>query len=192
MLADLGVFFRRIRALLASGEKPARGRFTSITDRRDSADQLRDVLAASVTVKKVMTPAEYQVFKAAEDVARELRAGHRVFSQTCLGEIIKSQDKRAHSAINSKRVDVLIISPFGFPEVVVEYQGGRHYQNDAAARDAVKKEALRRAGVEYVEVFAFHTEDAMRQLVREALARKSARVSAIPEARSFPGHARAS
>ena len=34
----------------------------------------------------------------------------------------------------------------------IEFQGGGHYQGTAAARDAVKKEALRRAGVDYLEV----------------------------------------
>lgn len=39
----------------------------------------------------------------------------------------------------------------------IEYQGGGHYLSDAAARDAVKKEALRKAGIGYHEVVAGHT-----------------------------------
>jgi Protein of unknown function (DUF2726) len=54
--------------------------------------------------------------------------------------------------INSKRVDLLIVSRRGEPIVAIEYQGHGHYQGTAAARDAVKKEALRKAGVRYIAV----------------------------------------
>jgi hypothetical protein len=176
VLMGLGIVFLadRLFSVVASRIRGARRTFPA-AGRRDAADQLRDVLGATFVVRKVMSLPEYRVFKAAEDVVKDLRNGHRVFSQTCLGEVIRSDDRRAYSAINSKRVDVLIISPAGFPEVVVEYQGGAHYQGDAAARDAVKKEALRRAGVEYVEVFEFQEGAVVRQLIREALDRQAAR-----------------
>ena len=38
-----------------------------------------------------------------------------------------------------------------------EYQGTGHHQGTAAARDAAKKEALRKAGIGYHEVVAGHT-----------------------------------
>jgi hypothetical protein len=139
----------------------------------DSADQLRDVMNASFSRRKIMTLDEYHVFKTAEDEARAVGGGMRVFAQTSLGEVIGSDDKRAHSAINSKRVDILVVSAQGFPLVAVEYQGGGHYQSSAAARDAVKKEALRRAGVEYVEVVEKHSPEERRALIRNALARAS-------------------
>ena len=39
----------------------------------------------------------------------------------------------------------------------IEYHGTGHHQGTAAARDAVKKEALRKAGIGYHEVAAGHT-----------------------------------
>ena len=39
----------------------------------------------------------------------------------------------------------------------LEYQGTGHHQGSAAARDAVKKEAPRKAGIGYHEVVARHT-----------------------------------
>ena len=39
----------------------------------------------------------------------------------------------------------------------LEYQGTGHHQGNAAARDAVKKAALRKAGIGYHEVVAGHT-----------------------------------
>ena len=76
----------------------------------------------------------------------------RVMAQVSLGEVLSSPNARAYSAINSKRVDLLIVSRSGDPIAAIEYQGHGHYQGTAAARDAVKKEALRKAGVRYIEV----------------------------------------
>jgi hypothetical protein len=53
----------------------------------------------------------------------------------------------------------------------MEYQGAGHYQGDAAARDAIKREALRRAGVAYVEAFDSDGPEDVRRKVREVLAR---------------------
>ena len=40
----------------------------------------------------------------------------------------------------------------GWPLAVIEYQGRRHYRGNAAARDAVKRTVLPRAGIRYIEV----------------------------------------
>ena len=53
----------------------------------------------------------------------------------------------------------------------IEYQGHGHYQGTAAARDAVKKEALRKAGVRYIEVTPESgTENMAREISRIAQA----------------------
>ena len=93
----------------------------------------------------------------------------RVMAQVSLGEVLSSPDARAYSTINSKRVDLLIVSRRGDPIVAIEYQGHGHYQGTAAARDAVKKEALRKAGVRYIEVTPDSgTEDMVRVILRMA------------------------
>lgn len=139
-----------------------------------ASTQLRDVMGASFSPRKIMSANEYFVFKLVEEEARQIR-GLRVFAQTSLGEVIGSDNRQAHSAINSKRVDVLVISPQGYPLLAVEYQGGGHYQGTAAARDAVKKEALRRAGVGYVELLEKQTTEERRTLIRGALMRATQR-----------------
>lgn len=121
-----------------------------------------------------MRHGEYRVFKVVEAVVRSGSTGKRVFAQTSLGEIIVSQNRDAHSAINSKRVDILVIGWNGLPLVAIEYQGQGHYQNTAAARDAVKKEALRKAGVQFLEIMDFHSDEDVARLTREALARAEA------------------
>ncbi|MEO7222250.1 MAG: DUF2726 domain-containing protein [Devosia sp.] len=142
----------------------------SRTTAADSAEQLRWVMAASFAAKRVMNLSEYKVFKEVEAELRTVGGGYRVFSQTALGEVLRSEDKRAHSAINAKRVDVLVVAPNGLPVLAVEYQGPGHYQGDAAARDAVKREALRKAGVAYVEAFETDEPQEIRRKVREVLA----------------------
>lgn len=128
-------------------------------------------MAADFSARKVMRTGEYRVFRVVEQILKANPAGRRVFAQTALGEIIESKDRVAHSAINSKRVDVIVIDWNGLPLVAIEYQGEGHYQGSAAARDAVKKEALRKAGVQYVEIMHHHTDDDVARLTREALDR---------------------
>ena len=125
--------------------------------RDDAATQLRHVMDAPFYKKKIMTKAEYRVFKTVEDEISRLRNGCRVLSQTSLGEIIGSENKRAFFAINDKRVDVLVINSSGDPVAAFEHQGPGHHQGNAAARDAIKREALRRAGVVFIEVLDTHS-----------------------------------
>jgi Protein of unknown function (DUF2726) len=88
------------------------------------------------------------------------------------GEILRCKDAEAYSCINSKRIDLLIVDEDCQPRHAIEYQGGAHYQGTAAARDAVKKEALRRAGIGYHEVVAGHTTPSdLRRLVEKLVDR---------------------
>ena len=132
----------------------------------DPATQLRHVMAASFYKKKVMSKEEYRVFKVVETEVRSMGKGFRVLSQTSLGEIIGSDDQKAFNSINSKRVDILIMNAFGEPIAAFEHQGGGHHQGSAAARDAIKREALRRAGVHFIEVLDDHSPAEIAQLVR--------------------------
>lgn len=134
----------------------------------DYVEQLRHVIGASFRTKRVMNKSEFRIFRIIEEELRTAR-GFRILSQTCLGEILDSDDMAAFASINAKRVDVLVIKPNGEPLAVFEYQGAGHHQNMAAARDAVKKEALRKAGVHYLEVTEHHEPDEIRHMVRKVL-----------------------
>jgi hypothetical protein len=132
----------------------------------DSASQLRHVMAATFHKKKVMNKGEYKVFRVVEAEVQAQRNGCRVLSQTSLGEIIGSDDKKAFDSVNSKRVDILIMGPYGDPVAAIEYHGAGHHQGTAAARDAIKREALRKAGVHFIEVLESHSPEEVAQLVR--------------------------
>src|SRR6516162_3560429 len=137
----------------------------------DPAEQLRLVMGARFKKRRLLSRPEAHVLYAAEKATKAADPKWRVMAQVSLGEVLSSSDARAYSAINSKRVDLLIVSRSGDPIAAIEYQGRGHYQGTAAARDAVKKEALRKAGVQYIEVTPESgTEDMAREISRIAQA----------------------
>src|SRR5262249_55978950 len=140
----------------------------------DPVEQLRLVMGARFEKRRLLSRSEALVLYAAERAINTADFGWRVMAQVSLGEVLFSPDARAYSAINSKRVDLLIISRSGDPIVAIEYQGHGHYQGTAAARDAVKKEALRKAGVRYIAVTpeSGSTEDMAREISRIAQAER--------------------
>jgi len=105
----------------------------------DPAEQLRLVMGARFEKRRLLSRSEAHVLYAAERAINSAGLRWRVMAQVSLGEVLSSRDARAYSAINSKRVDLLIVSCSGDPIAAIEYQGHGHYQGTAAARDAVKK-----------------------------------------------------
>jgi len=139
----------------------------------DAADQLRIVMGATFTIQPLLNKKEARVFKELDRIVISRNPAWQVMAQVSLGEILRSKDTQAYSCINSKRVDLLLVDGNCQPRHAIEYQGFGHYRHAAAARDAVKKEALRRAGIGYHEVVGGHTTPAeLRQLV-ERLVDKS-------------------
>jgi hypothetical protein len=138
-------------------------------DLADVGQQLHAVMAGSFERRRVLSSSEYRVFAIIEREIAAQRPGYRVFAQTSLGQILMSGNRDAFRSINSKRVDILVVDRGGWPCLAIEYQGDGHYQGTAAARDAVKKEALRKAGVRYIEFCATDTDDQIRSRLREHL-----------------------
>lgn len=129
-------------------------------------DQLYFVSNNDFGRKKLMNKDEYCLFKKIEKLLNDRHCYYRIFPQVSLGEILCSKDKNAYSSINSKRVDFVIINAYGDPCAVVEFQGTGHYQGNATTRDAVKKEACRRAGIKYFEIYHDYSSDDIEQIGR--------------------------
>lgn len=140
---------------------------------KDVGQQLNAVMTAPFEKRRVLSASEYRAFKVIEDEIAAMRKGYRVFAQTSLGEVLTSPSSDAFHSINSKRVDILVVDRGGWPVVAVEYQGGRHYLGTAAGRDAVKREALRKAGVRYVEISPSDSDEQIRVRLQEQLGWKS-------------------
>ncbi len=64
---------------------------------------------------------------------------------------------------------MLIADREGWPILAVEYQGEGHFQGDAMGRDTVKRVALQRAGIKYLEVFPADPSEKIRARLREML-----------------------
>jgi len=75
--------------------------------------------------------------------------------------------------------DLLIVDEECRPLYAIDYQGGEHFKgaHATAARDAVKREELRRAGIGYVEVVAGDTPAELRRVVERLVQAPSRRAS---------------
>ena len=123
-------------------------------------------MGANFTTQPILNKGEARVFRELDRIVIGCNPAWQVMAQVSLGEILRCKDREAYGCINSKRVDLLLMDDECQPRHAIEYQGGAHHQSTAAARDAVKKEALRRAGIGYHEVVAGHTTPAeLRRLV---------------------------
>lgn len=133
-----------------------------------ASEQLRRVMAADFKSRALLNRSESQVFKALDAAVIARNPGWQVMAQVSVGEFLSSQDRYAYAAVNSKRVDFALVDEECRVRHAIEYQGSGHHQGSAAARDAVKKEALRKAGIGYHEVVAGHTTPAeLRRLVEK-------------------------
>jgi len=138
----------------------------------DAADQLRVVMGADFVPQPLLNKSEARVFRELDQYVLGANPNWQVMAQVSLGEILSCKDAAAYGCINSKRVDLLLVDGDCQPRHAIEYQGGGHYRGTAAARDAVKREALRRAGIGYHEVVAGHTTPSdLRRLVERLVDR---------------------
>lgn len=137
-----------------------------------AADQLRRVMQADFKARALLNKPERRLLTCIDKALAEHSPGWRAMGQVSLGEILYSADRNAFWAINAKRVDLLIVDADCRPLHAVEFQGtGHHNGPETAARDAVKKEALRRAGIGYVEVVSGDTPAEVREMVRKLVER---------------------
>ena len=149
----------------------------------DPAAQMEFISRVDFEPRRLLNKSEYGILLILENVTREIGGGHRVMAQTSLGEIIAprtasgSDEARdlAFRSINSKRLDFLVIDRTGMPALAVEYQGHGHYRNRAFMRDAVKREAVRKAGVRFLEIPAEFDAAIVENQVRSALGQDGGR-----------------
>lgn len=135
-----------------------------------ASEQLRCVMSADFRSRPLLNRPEAQVFKALDAAVVARNPGWQVMAQVSLGEFLSSPDRGAYAAVNSKRVDFALMDAECRVRHALEYQGNGHHQGSAAARDAVKKEALRKAGIGYHEVVAGHTTPTeLRRLVEKLI-----------------------
>jgi hypothetical protein len=124
-----------------------------------ATNRLACVMAAPFSARPLLNQPEANLFRALDAAVIARNPGWQVMAQVSLGEFLTSSDTDAYGCVNSKRVDFALMDPEARVIHAIEYQGtGHHLEGGAAAaRDAVKREALRKAGIGYHEVVAGHT-----------------------------------
>ena len=134
---------------------PVKGREAPATD--FAADQLKAVMKANFKSRPLLNRPEARLFKVLDPLVIARNPQWQVMAQVSLGEFLSSEDEVAYRCINSKRVDFALMDGDCRVRGVLEYQGNGHHQGSAAARDAVKREALRKADIRHEEIVAGHT-----------------------------------
>lgn len=131
-----------------------------IHDLRDPLRQMDAIAQSAFECVPLLNREEARLLPILEAAVREVGDGHRLMAQTSLGELIRPSPnlgttetrRRAFASINSKRLDFAVINRYGYLVLAIEYHGSGHYHKQSFIRDAVKREALRKAGVPTIEV----------------------------------------
>ena len=91
--------------------------------------------------------------------------------QVSLGEVLNGIGNESHSVINSKRSDFTITGKNKFTAVaVIEHQGYGHFKNaEHAIRTEIKKTALNKADIKFIEVFSDEKGNIFPDNIRQAL-----------------------
>ncbi len=142
-----------------------------------AAAQLDAVAAAGFRKRRLLNKEESRMLYLLEEILRDHGRGHRLMCQTSLGEVLATDPgsaspealDRAFRAINAKRLDFCIVDRGGFLVVAIEYQGSGHYAERAFMSDAVKREALRKAGVPMIELTPHDTAETLRRVLAPLL-----------------------
>jgi hypothetical protein len=146
-------------------------------DLRDPSAQMQAIARAEFEPRRLLNKSEYGVLLILEAAARDVNRGLRVMAQTSMGELVRTKDDsasqeecdRAYRSINSKRLDFVVIDPYGLPVLAVEHQGTGHYQASAFMRDAVKREVLRKAKIRLLEIPADYNRTELVKQLRAVL-----------------------
>ena len=149
----------------------------------DPTAQMEFISKVDFKPRPLLNRSEYKILRILEEVSQDIPGGHRVMAQTSLGEVLAPQmasgSKEARDlafrSINSKRLDFLVIDGYGMPVLAVEYQGHGHYNDRTFMHDAVKREAVRKAGIRFLEIRAEYDAKDLENEIRKALLSNPAR-----------------
>ena len=149
----------------------------------DPTAQMEFISKVDFKPRPLLNRSEYRILRILEEVSQDIPGGHRVMAQTSLGEVLapqmasgsKAARDLAFRSINSKRLDFLVIDGYGMPVLAVEYQGHGHYNDRTFMHDAVKREAVRKAGIRFLEIRAEYEAKDLENEIRKALLSNPAR-----------------
>lgn len=130
----------------------------------------KGIFAPPFERRPLMNQTELQLFKI---LRGELPAGWSVMCQVSYGAFLRNKSTKRYMSVNSKRADFVVLDPDLNVAATIEYQGKGHFGNtrDSRARaeksDAVKRQALREAGIALIELPARFDHETVAQHVAE-------------------------
>lgn len=148
--------------------------------RPDEVTRLRNVTGARFLVKRLMSDNEAIVMREVEAIIDEIGQAWRVLAQVSLSQIIGSTNVDAVAAIDGQVAALMIVGSDRTPIAVVEYQSLGMARGDDVMRDAIKREALRRAGIAFIEVRASDEPGDLRRDLMSLAARLQAVAESAP------------
>lgn len=116
-----------------------------------SSEKISEILKTEYTIKPIMYKGEFRVYSELQELLLknfQNKYTFRIFPQIALGCFIENADNN----IKYLRADFVIVSPRGYPIIVIEYQGDGHYSNNFLERDRRKRIACENAGIRLIEV----------------------------------------
>ena len=146
-------------------------------------DQLYEVETSRFYKRRLLNEEEFSLFKKIEPIIKNINENYRLFSQVSLGEIIGSTTYSAYIAINTKRIDFVVFDMNqNTPKkkriiLAIEYQGTGHQQGNAHIRDKIKKTAIAKAKIDFLEIFSNDDEIAITNKIRKKLKIKAMSLS---------------
>jgi hypothetical protein len=147
---------------------------------------LRDVSDARFSAKRLLSDNEAIVLAEVESIIAGIGQAWRVLARVSLAQIVESTSAEAISAIDGQQAALVVVTGDRTPIAVVEYQPLGQVRSEDAVRDAVKREALRRAGVVYIEVRASDQPGDLRDDLLALSVRRRSAAPAAPVADQAP------
>ena len=136
---------------------------------------------ATFEARPLLNKSEARVFKELDRIVISCNPGWQVMAQVSLGEILRCEDLTPIAAsTRNGSICCLWTRPVCLA-MQSSIKAARIIKEIAAARDAVKKEALRRAGIGYHEVVAGHTTPSDLRRLCEKLVDKPVAAQSLPE-----------
>lgn len=98
---------------------------------------------------------EQSAFFVLQQLVQQRHQGEIVLVQVSMGEVLQNQNYREFLSINSKRLDLLVISAKFEPLLAIEIDGSGHFLNENSHKnDQIKTKALQAAGIHILRIDA--------------------------------------
>ena len=133
----------------------------------DSVTRLRLVSDTNFSLRRLLTEREAERLAEVEGILADLEVDWRVMPQVSLSDILAAEDESAWRALGGQRVAMVILAANQMSIAAIDFQPMGQVREEDAVLDAVRREALRRSGIEYIEMRANDGSDMLRGTLTE-------------------------